>query len=539
RALMDTNDQQARLLGDVRPQIVMTPPVEAGRFSVLAAGQDMGVLASVLLRPFEVPESLAVARLECLPRPPMPPADAASTGAAPPADSDSDDARGALDGAFVLGTSIVLPGEDDAKRGRVLVARWDAALEQLQVVGCLTVMGAAYALAPFRGMLLAAVANRLLLLGWQRRAVDARTAAAAAAPRRICDGVVYAEDPDYELVVICSQQAQIASLSLAVAGDYVAVGDIMSSVSVYRYEESLVAPAAVPRAAASAGGLQQQQPAPPQIRRRLVPVARDYSGVWTTAVAAVPPPLAQNHARLRPEPVASETGFLEPGDIARAFRDPAQERLLVADSYGNLIRLVRGDSDDEQLHVEGRWHLGDMVNVIRAGSLVMDIPDPEFPGLLRPQLVFGTLHGALGVVASVEDGKLGRVLARLQTNMAHLLPTPGLWDYARWRGYASDQRSTGAFGFLDGDLIEQFLALPHRTQQLLFEGGAGALADRARVSEAEAARKRELWASYARVEGEANVEVLAQLAVSDIGAREGVSLDFVVRLVESLARHHF
>ncbi|KAJ2715873.1 hypothetical protein H4R19_000960 [Coemansia spiralis] len=527
-ALMDTNEQQARLIGDVRAQLVMTPPVEAGRFSVLA-GQEMTVLASLLLRPYEMPESLAVMRLDCLPRPQTDPAPADPLSAG---SSDGGDVRGALDDAFVLGTSVVLPGEDDAKRGRILVGRWDAALEQLQIVGSLAVMGAVYALVPFRGMLLAAVGNRLLLLGWQRRAVDAR---AATLPRRVCDGVVYAENPDYELVVVCSQQAQVTCLSLTVAGDYVAVGDIMSSVSMYRYEESRVA---LPRDGGSNRQLQQQQqPIATQIRRRLVPVARDYSGVWTTAVATVPPPLAQNLARLRTEPVASETGFLEPeqADGVGAFRDPAQERLLVADAYGNLIRMARGD--EERLYVEGRWHLGDMANVIRAGSLVMDIPDPEFPGLFRPQLVYGTLHGAIGVVASVEDGKLGRVLGRLQTNMAHLLPTAGLWDYDQWRGYASDQRSTGAFGFLDGDLIEQFLDLPPAMQQLLFSGG-GALVDRARVADAEGARKREFWASYARVEAEGDVEVLAQMAVSDIAAREGVTLDFVVRLVESLARLH-
>ncbi|KAJ1726992.1 DNA damage-binding protein 1 [Coemansia biformis] len=544
-ALMETNEQQARLIGDVRAQVVLTPPVEAGRFSVMA-GQGMGVLASVLLRPFEMPESLCVAQLECLVRP-QTDATAAADLAAGAGNGNAawdTDVRSALGDVFLLGTSIVLPGEDDAKRGRIIAARWDGALEQMQIVGSLAVMGAVYALAPFRGMLLAAVGNRLLLVGWQRRAVGAR---AAGPTRRVCDGVVYADDPDYELVAMCSQQTQVTALSLAVAGDYVAVGDIMSSVSQYRYEEYRVPP---PRDA-SAGGQQQQQQHPglaaSQIRRRLVPVARDYSGVWTTAVATVPAPLASNRARLRLEPVEGETGFLarQEGDgsrdLAKAFRDPAQERLVVADSYGNLIRMARADGraggDEERLYVEGRWHLGDMVNVIRPGSLVMDIPDPEFPGLFRPQLVYGTLHGAIGVVASVEDGKLGRVLDRLQTNMAHLLPVAGLWDYGQWRGYSSDQRSTGAFGFLDGDLIEQFLDLSPETQQLVFSGG-GALADRELVEAAEHDRKSEYWASHARIEAEGDVAVLAQMAVSDIGRREGLALDYVVRLVESLARLH-
>ncbi|KAJ2816870.1 hypothetical protein IWW50_006350, partial [Coemansia erecta] len=424
-----------------------------------------------------------------------------------------------LDNVFVLGTSVVLPGEDDARRGRVIISVWDAGQRQLHIVGGLTVMGAVYALAPFRGMLLAAVNGRLLLLGWQRRAAGGRGGSA----RVVSGNVVLAGDPDCELVVVCSQQTQIAALSVSVSGDYVAVGDVMSSVSLYRYEECVV----------PAG----------QLRRRLVPVARDYAGVWTTAVAAVPP--VQSAGRLCPEPVDAETGFLAragAAGCARAFRGARQERFVVADAYGNLVRMARPaeaeGADRERLHVEGRWHLGDMVNVVRAGSLVMDIPDPEFPNAIRPALVFGTLHGAIGVVASVEDGRLGRILDRVQTNMAHLLPTPGLWDYALWRGYCSDQRTAQPFGFLDGDLIEQFLDLPAETQQLVFAGGSGTLVASEAVAAAEQQMKSEFWASYSRVEAEGDVAVFSQMAVSDIGLREGVELDYVVRLVESLTRLH-
>ncbi|KAJ2780071.1 hypothetical protein H4R18_003651 [Coemansia javaensis] len=495
------------------PPVAVAPPVEAGRFSVLDAA-DLRLRASVLLRPFETPECLCAATL------------APSDGATP-----------ALEDAFVLGTSIVLPGEDDARRGRIIVACWDRARQRLRIVASLVVMGAVYALAPFRGMLLAAVANRLLLVTWQPR--RARAAADApppppppppAEPRAVGpDAVVVDEDPACELAVACSQQTQIMALALAVTadGDHVAVGDLLMSVSLFRYERD------------------------GEGAHRLVPVARDYAGLWTTALAAVPPPLARNAARLEPPPVPDETGFLarQPDGgggavFARAFRGPECARLLAADSHGNLVRLAHagappaGDAaDPERLYVEARWRLGDMVNVIRPGSLVMDVPDPEFPDVVRPLLVFGTVLGALGVVASVEDGRVGRILDRLQTNMAALLPTPGLWDYAEHRAFSADHREVRAFGFLDGDLIERFLDLPRDTQLLVFSGG-GALVDRDLLDAAEHRCKSDYWASYSRVEAEGDAAVFAQMAVSDIGRREGVDLDYVVRLVECLTRIH-
>ncbi|KAJ1792002.1 DNA damage-binding protein 1a, partial [Coemansia sp. RSA 1938] len=551
-ALIERNVQhQAISSKSLYNMIAATPPAEVGRFTIMDS-QGMDVLASALLLTYEMPESLCAASLRCLQRP-IPNADATAEAQEAPASlansshsgnlGENDSMAQMLSGVFVLGTSIVPPGEDDARSGRIIICAWDATQRHMRIMCTFEVVGAVYALVPFRGMLLAAANGQLMLLGWQRRAVGAK----ANYTTKVCDSVMFMEDPDYELVLLCSQQTQITALSISVSGDYIIVGDIMSSASLYRYEEYVI-----PASSGNRGSLQQsgsEAALAGQIRHRLVPVARDYSGVWTTAVASVPPPLAQNTARLYPNVIDAETGFLARQNATsyeRAFRGALQERFVVADAYNNIIRMARAEDraagdgsgvDSERLYVEGRWHLGDMVNVVRQGSLVMDIPDPEFPGFVRPVLIYGTLHGAIGVIASVEDGRLGRVLDRLQINMAHLIPTPGLWDYGQWRGYSSDQRTSQAFGFLDGDLIEQFLDLSPETQQLVFSGGSTLLPGEA-VAEAEHQMKSEFWASFSRVEAEGDVAVFSQMAVSDIGQREDVSLDYVVRLVESLTRLH-
>ncbi|KAJ1658563.1 hypothetical protein GGF38_004225, partial [Coemansia sp. RSA 25] len=288
-------------------------PSEVARFSVLGGAgggaQPARVLGSVLLRAFEMPESLCVAAL------------------------------GGGREFFVLGTSTALPGEDDARRGRVLALAWDARARRIDEAGAFAALGAVYAVAPFRGMLLAAAGSRLLLLGWQEEESGGGG----------------------ELAALCSQQTQIAALSLAVSGDYVIVGDVMASAAVFRYE-----------ADSSVTAQQQQQP---RLRHRLVPVARDYAGVWTTCVAAVPPNPPNPPNPSNPSAIAEQQRAIttdEPQLAPALLRDPTSERFVVADAYNNIFRAALVDQQQQRLLVEARWHVADQINVIRGGSLVMD-----------------------------------------------------------------------------------------------------------------------------------------------------------------------
>lgn len=82
------------------------------------------------------------------------------------------------------------------------------------------------------------------------------------------------------------------------------------------------------------------------------------------------------------------------------------------------------------LQLVGEYHLGDMVNRFQHGSLVMQLPDNETAQI--PTLLFGTILGIIGVVASIPREQY-QFLEKLQVSMLSaltctscLLPTHAL-----------------------------------------------------------------------------------------------------------------
>jgi hypothetical protein len=81
-------------------------------------------------------------------------------------------------------------------------------------------------------------------------------------------------------------------------------------------------------------------------------------------------------------------------------------------------------SDEERGRLEptGEFHLGEFVNRFRHGSLVMRMPDSEAAQI--PTVVFGTVNGVIGVIASLPQEQFV-YLHKLQnclTEVRRLLP---------------------------------------------------------------------------------------------------------------------
>jgi len=136
---------------------------------------------------------------------------------------------------------------------------------------------------------------------------------------------------------------------------------------------------------------------------------------------------------------------------------------LGAENNCNLFTLRKNDDaagDDERsrLEVIGQYYLGDFVNRFRPGSLVMKLPDSQVAKI--PTMLFGTINGAIGVIASIPAEQYALLLA-LQDAMRKVIKGVGGFDHKEWRAFVSPFMRTNADsnGFIDGDLIEQFIDL--------------------------------------------------------------------------------
>ncbi|CAL9775781.1 unnamed protein product [Musa acuminata subsp. burmannicoides] len=207
------------------------------------------------------------------------------------------------------------------------------------------------------------------------------------------------EDGSRELQAECGHHGHILAFYVQTRGDFIVVGDLMKSISLllYKHEE---------------GAIEE--------------LARDYNANWMSAVEILD-----------------------------------DDVFLGAENNYNLF-TVRKNSDaatDEErgrLEVVGEYHLGEFVNRFRHGSLVMRLPDSEAGHI--PMVIFGTINGAIGVVASLPHDQYV-FLEKLQANLVKVIKGVGGLSHEQWRSFNNEKKTVDARNFLDGDLIESFLDL--------------------------------------------------------------------------------
>ena len=134
---------------------------------------------------------------------------------------------------------------------------------------------------------------------------------------------------------------------------------------------------------------------------------------------------------------------------------------LGAENNFNLFTVKRnieaaGEEERGQLEVVGEFHLGEFVNRFRPGSLVMRLPDSEATHI--PTVIFGTINGVIGVVASLPHEQFV-FLEKLQGCLVKIIKGVGGLSHEQWRSFYNEKKTNEARNFLDGDLIESFLDL--------------------------------------------------------------------------------
>ncbi|BBN08966.1 DNA damage-binding protein 1 [Marchantia polymorpha subsp. ruderalis] len=218
------------------------------------------------------------------------------------------------------------------------------------------------------------------------------------------------DDGSRELQSECGHHGHILALYVQSRGDFIVVGDLMKSISLLMYKPE-------------EGAIEER--------------ARDYNANWMTAVEILD-----------------------------------DDTYLGAENSFNLFTVRKNNdaaTDEERgrLEVVGEYHLGEFVNRFRHGSLVMRLPDSEASQI--PTVIFGTVNGVIGVIASLPPDQYAFLL-RLQQSLVKVIKGVGGLSHEQWRSFNNERKTVDAKNFLDGDLIESFLDLSRNRMEEIAEG---------------------------------------------------------------------
>ncbi|CAL4129658.1 unnamed protein product [Meganyctiphanes norvegica] len=222
-----------------------------------------------------------------------------------------------------------------------------------------------------------------------------------------------------ELRLECSHFNNVVAICLKTKGDFILVGDLMRSLTLLQYKT---------------------------LEGSFEEIARDYDPNWMTAIEILDDELF----------LGAEHSF----NLFVCHKDSA----------------ATSDEERQQMQEVGRFHLGDFVNVFRHGTLVMQ-GVPEATTLTQGHVLYGTVHGALGLVTSLPLDLFNQLL-ELQKRLAKVIKSVGKIDHDFYRSFSTERKTERCEGFIDGDLIESFLDLnPDKmkevSQGLMVSDGTG------------------------------------------------------------------
>lgn len=110
-----------------------------------------------------------------------------------------------------------------------------------------------------------------------------------------------------------------------------------------------------------------------------------------------------------------------------------------------------------------QFHLGDMVNVFRHGSLVMqNVGEKSTP--TQGCVLYGTVSGAIGLATQIPSD-FYEFLRSLEERLTHTIKAVGKIEHSYWRSYHTEIKTEPCEGFIDGDLVESFLDLSREKMQ--------------------------------------------------------------------------
>ena len=284
---------------------------------------------------------------------------------------------------------------------------------------------------------------------------------------------------ELRLVAECSYVGKTVSMSLSTFSHYVVVGDLLQSVAFLLYS-----PASAPST-------------PPTIEL----VARDWDSASITAMAQL---WASPSADSSPINTGGGSSSL-PSSLPTSSLQPSPPLFLAGDALHNLFYFHRSASGSEEdrsrVELVGKFHVGDFINAIRPGSLVMATQSLGGGGAggehssgaaaggaveggeeaaaaaagesgwgwrVQGSLVMGSLSGAI-LVGALLSREAFVWLSRLEEALEKVIGGLGRLEHRQWRAWKGDRgrKDPASVAFVDGDLIEMTLELRGEQQAQL------------------------------------------------------------------------
>ncbi|KRZ02533.1 DNA damage-binding protein 1 [Trichinella zimbabwensis] len=213
-----------------------------------------------------------------------------------------------------------------------------------------------------------------------------------------------------QLVSSCS--LFVTAMHLKVRDDVILVGDIQRSIAVLKYVPS---------------------------ESSFVEEARDYHPNWISAIEV----------------------------IDNDYFMAAENSLNITISQKDLQQQPVTES--QVVKSAGRLHLGEYINVFKHGALSM-YSYAGISSLVSNPIMIGTAEGSILIYCQIRESHF-RILNDLQRCFSDIVPdNVGCIAYDSYRRYVVYEKNAPAFGFIDGDLIEQMLEMPRQEAIRLING---------------------------------------------------------------------
>lgn len=107
-------------------------------------------------------------------------------------------------------------------------------------------------------------------------------------------------------------------------------------------------------------------------------------------------------------------------------------------TFANNFSAATTDEERQQMPEVAQFHLGDMINVFRHGSLAMqNVGERTIP--TTGCVLYGTVSGAIGLVTQIPQD-FYEFLNCLEKRLRETIKSVGKIDHSSWRSFRTDQK---------------------------------------------------------------------------------------------------